>query len=159
METQTAIWRSTQLFFIPKNAIFFGAVGLQQRVFTWNLFQALVSLSYSSVLEHPNFDSSLKHKDFYRVFLSHHRIKTPICNDWIHDRTLFNWLLTVINAIATLSDWPKSQFFNQWEERSKAIAACMRDFSRAVDKLHAGNCSEFWLVHRLFAPVVIGRNY
>ena len=46
------------------------------------------------------------------------------------------------------------QFFNQREAKPKAIAPCMRDFSRALSELLviAGNCD--WFI-ALFAPVVI----
>ena len=66
-------------------------------------------------------------------------------------------------AIATLSDWLKrlarasfSTNENQ-NKKQKAIAPCMRDFSRASSELQviAKNCDLFIA---LPAPVVIGRN-
>ena len=62
-------------------------------------------------------------------------------------------------AIATLSDWLKDtpQFFNQWEAKSKPIAPCTRDFSRASSELQviARNSDSFMA---LFVPVVIGQS-
>ena len=60
-----------------------------------------------------------------------------------------------VTAIATLDDWLKRQFFNQWE--AKPIAPCTRGISRASGELQviARNCD--WLME-LFVPVVIGRS-
>ena len=60
-------------------------------------------------------------------------------------------------AIATPIDCLKvlDQFFNQWESKQKPIAACKRDFSRALSKLHVIARNSDWLI-ALFVPVVIG---
>ena len=65
------------------------------------------------------------------------------------------------SAIATLTDWPKNlaPLFNQWDAKSKRIAHCTRDFSRALRKLHVITKNSDWFI-RLFTPVVIARkNY
>ena len=49
------------------------------------------------------------------------------------------------------------QFFNQWEEKSKPIPPCTRDFSRVLRKLRVTARNSDWLT-ALFAPVVIGRS-
>ena len=62
-------------------------------------------------------------------------------------------------AIATLSDWLKrlAPAFQPMRNKTKPIAPCTRDFSRATSELQviARNCDWFIVV---FAPVVIGRS-
>ena len=62
-------------------------------------------------------------------------------------------------AIATLSDWLKrpAPVFQPVRSKTKAIAACTRDFSRALSELQliARNCD--WFI-ALTAPVLIGRS-
>ena len=49
------------------------------------------------------------------------------------------------------------QVFNQWEAKQKPTAACMRDFSRALNKLQEIARSSYWFI-AVFAPVLIGRS-
>jgi len=60
-------------------------------------------------------------------------------------------------AIATLSDWLKrlAPVFQPMRSKTKTIAPCTRDFSRASSELQviARNCDWFM---SLFVPVVIG---
>ena len=60
-------------------------------------------------------------------------------------------------ANITLGLKESRQFFNQLESKSKPIAPCTRDFSRASSELQviARNCN--WFI-TLPAPVVIGRS-
>ena len=62
-------------------------------------------------------------------------------------------------AIATLSDWLKrlAPVFQPMRIKTKTIAPCTRDFSRASSELHviARNCDWF---NALFASVVVGRS-
>ena len=59
--------------------------------------------------------------------------------------------------IATLSDWVKRVAPVFQPMKSKPIASCARDFSRAMNELQiiARNCDWFIV---LFVPVVIGRS-
>ena len=78
-----------------------------------------------------------------------------------NDRAVFKWLskvimwLQLLRLVIGLKDL--HQFFNQWEAKSKPIAPCTRDFSRASSELQviARNCD--WFI-ALSAPVVIGRS-
>ena len=62
-------------------------------------------------------------------------------------------------TIATLRDWLKrlAPVFQPMRSKTKPIAPCTRDFSRALNKLQiiARNCHWFIV---LFVPVVIDRN-
>ena len=62
-------------------------------------------------------------------------------------------------AIATLSDWLKrlAPIFQPMRSKTKQIAPCTRNFSRALSELQviARNCD--WFI-ALSAPVVIGRS-
>ena len=51
------------------------------------------------------------------------------------------------------------QFFNQWEEKQIPIAACTRDFSRAMNKLQVTARNSDWFI-ALFAcfPALIGES-
>ena len=77
-------------------------------------------------------------------------------------RAVFKWLskvitwLQLLRLVIGLKD--SRQFFNQWEAKSKPIAPCTRDFSRASSELQviARNCDWFIV---LPAPVVIGWSY
>lgn len=74
---------------------------------------------------------------------------------------VFKWLSKVIARVRLLRlliGWKISRhFFNQWDAKSKRIAHCTRDFSRALRKLHVITKNSDWFI-RLFTPVVIGQN-
>ena len=63
-------------------------------------------------------------------------------------------------AIATFSDWFKisRQFINQRKGKTKQIATCRRDVSRALSKLHGNAKNLDWFI-ALFKPAVIGRSH
>ena len=82
----------------------------------------------------------------------------PISHSYyLNDRAVFKWLskgntwLRLLRLVIGLKD--SRQFFNQWESKTKPIASCTRDLSRASSELHvtAGNCDwrcllQLWLV-------------
>jgi len=58
-----------------------------------------------------------------------------------------------------ISDWLKSlaPVFQPMRSKSKSIAPCTRDYSRALSKLQVIARNSDWFI-TLFAPVVIGLN-
>ena len=62
-------------------------------------------------------------------------------------------------AMAAFSDWLKNLIpvFQPMRNKTKPIASCTRDFSRALSKLQVIARNSDWFI-ALFAPVVIGRN-
>ena len=62
-------------------------------------------------------------------------------------------------AIATLSDWLKrlAPVFQSMRSKTKTIAPCRRDFSRALSELQVIARKGDWFIARS-APVLIGRS-